>query len=165
MIYDGLSAIGRYRGIARGLDVLIDWLDEHDVAELPLGITQIDGERVFANVMDAKTKDLEDARFEVHRRYHDVQIDLAGAERFRTTPGAVEPIAEFDEGADKGYCQPALGNDDLLEGTLDHGRFAIFWVGEPHSPNLVLPGAEPGDIKKICFKVLADQFWEEVSAE
>lgn len=165
MIYDGLAAIGRYRGISRGLDVLIDWLGEHDLASLPLGITHIDGERVFANVMNAKTKAPEDARYEVHRRYHDVQVDIAGAERFRTTPGAVEPIAAFDEDADKGYCQPAPGNDNLLEGTLDHGRFAIFWVGEPHSPNLVLPGENPGDIKKICFKVLADPYWEEVPAQ
>ena len=39
MIYDGLEARGLYRGLSKGLDVLIDWLDEHDVHELPLGKT------------------------------------------------------------------------------------------------------------------------------
>ncbi len=161
MIYDGLDAIGRYRGISRGLDVLIDWLAKNDPATLPLGITRIDGDRVYANVMEARTKHLEDARFEVHRRYHDVQIDLEGAERFFTTPGAVKPVEEFDEGTDKGYCLPVPENDDLLEGSLDHGRFALFWVGEPHCPNVVLPGEEPGALRKICFKVLADDYWSE----
>lgn len=162
MIYDGLGAIGLYRGLFRGLDVLIDWLGENDPAELPLGKTAIDGERVFANVMCASTKYEKNARFETHRRYMDVQIDLEGAERFKTTPGATVPAGEFDEAADKGYCHAAEGNDDLLEGTLAHGRFVVFMIGEPHMPNLVREGEEPGPIKKICFKVAGDEFWDEV---
>lgn len=160
MIYDGLTALGRYRGLTRGLDVLIDWLCAHDPAELPLGTTPIDGTRVYANVMQSTTKRLEDARFETHRRYLDVQIDLEGAECFRTTPGAVELLGTFDEAADKGYCRAAAGNNDMLEGCLAGGRFAVFMVGEPHMPNLVCPGCEPGPIKKICFKVLDDRFWD-----
>ena len=162
MIYDGLEAIGRYRGLSRGLDVLIGWLERNSPAELPLGKTCIDGERVFANVMNAKTRRFEDARFETHRRYMDVQIDLEGAEAFKTTPGATVPAGEFDEVGDKGYCHEAPENHDLLDGTLEAGHFAVFMVGEPHMPNLVCDGAEVGPIKKICFKVLADEFWDEV---
>lgn len=161
MIYDGLGAIGLYRGLSRGLDALIDWLRENDPAALPLGITQIDGARVYANVMSASTRHEADARFETHEKYMDVQIDLEGAERFRTTPGAVVPAGEFDEAADKGYCHAAEGNDDLLEGSLAGGRFVVFMIGEPHMPNLVMPGAEPGPIKKVCFKVVGDRFWDE----
>ena len=143
MIYDGLDAIGLYRGLTRGLDVLIDWLGKNDPADLPLGITEIDGKRVYANVMNTSTKHEKDARFEMHRKYMDVQID-------------------FDEATDKGHCHAAEGNDDLLEGCLAGGRFVVFMIGEPHMPNLVTPGAEPGAIKKICFKVAGDQFWDEV---
>lgn len=162
MIYDGLDAIGLYRGLSRGLDVLIDWLGKNDPADLPLGITEIDGKRVYANVMNTSTKHEKDARFETHRKYMDVQIDLEGAECFKTTPGAVVPAGDFDEATDKGYCHAAEGNDDLLEGCLAGGRFVVFMIGEPHMPNLVTPGAEPGAIKKICFKVAGDQFWDEV---
>ncbi len=160
MIYDGLGALGLYRGLSRGLDVLIDWLAENDPAQLPTGRTAIDGDRVYALVMDAQTKTEDVAHFETHRKYMDVQVDLEGAERFRTTPGAVVPFGEFDVAADKGYCDAAPGNDDLLEGTLENGRFAVFMVGEPHMPNLVLDGLEPGPIRKICFKVLADELWD-----
>lgn len=72
MIYDGLDAIGLYRGLTRGLDVLIDWLGKNDPADLPIGITEIDGKRVYANVMDASTRHERDARFETHRKYLDV---------------------------------------------------------------------------------------------
>lgn len=106
MIYDGLDVIERYRGLSRGLDVLIDWLGKNDPKDLPLGRTEIDGSRVFANVMEAKTKRREDARFEFHHRYADVQIDLEGEERFFTTPGATDVTVEYDETADKGHASP-----------------------------------------------------------
>lgn len=162
MIYDGLGAIERYRGLSRGLDVLIDWLGENDPAELPLGKTCIDGERVFANVMNAKTREVADARFEMHRKYMDVQIDLEGAEAFKTTPGKTVPAGEFDEAGDKGYCHEAPENGDLLDGNLENGHFVVFMIGEPHMPNLVVGEAEAGPIKKICFKVVGDRFWNEV---
>lgn len=162
MIYDGLEAIGLYRGLSHGLDVLIDWLEENDPHKLPLGKTCIDGERVYANVMNAKTRRFEDARFETHRKYMDVQIDLEGAESFKTTPGATVPAGDFDEATDKGYCHEAPENHDLLDGTLEGGHFVVFMIGEPHMPNLVCDGVEVGPIKKICFKVVGDQFWDEV---
>lgn len=162
MIYDGLDKIGLYRGLTKGLDVLIDWLGKNDPAQLPVGKTQILGDKVYANVQNAKTRTFEDARFEVHHRYMDVQIDLDGYEDFKTTPGETVPAGDFDEAADKGYCHEAPGNDDLLSGTLEHGRFVVFMIGEPHMPNLVPAGKEVGPIKKICFKVVGDEFWDEV---
>lgn len=162
MIYDGLGRTGLYRGLTRGLDVLIDWLSTNDPASLPLGTTHILGDKVYANVMDARTRAVTDARFETHRRYMDVQIDLAGRERFLTTPGATVPLGEFDVAGDKGYCHEAPGNHDLLEGALGDDHFVIFMIGEPHMPNLICEGEESGPIRKICFKVLGDQFWDEL---
>ena len=100
--------------------------------------------------------------YDSNRKYMDVQIDLEGAECFKTTPGETVPAGEFDVEGDKGYCHEAPGNDDLLDGTLEGGRFAVFMIGEPHMPNLVVPGQEVGPIKKICFKVVGDQYWDEV---
>ncbi len=156
MIYDGIAAIEKYRGLNKNLDTLIDWFAENDPADLPLGKTLIDGERVFANTMEAKTKLPENARFETHRKYMDLQMDLEGVEDFMTTPGELEPLTEFDVDGDKGFWKAAEGNDDLLVGTLEKGHFAIFMVGEPHMPNLVHGDAEVGPLKKICFKILAE---------
>lgn len=158
MIYDGLDVIERYRGLYKGLDVLIDWLAEHDPASLPVGSNEIDGARVFANVMEATTRLPESAQFEVHKKYMDVQIDLEGAEAFKTIPGSLAYASDLDDD----FLLEDASTATALDGTLEHGHFALFMIGEPHMPTLVLPGHESAPVKKICFKVVGDQFWDEV---
>ena len=43
MIYGALGDIEEYRGMLKGLDVLIDWLEENDPAKLEVGSHPIRG--------------------------------------------------------------------------------------------------------------------------
>lgn len=158
MITDRLSVIARYRGLYKGLDVLIDWLEDHDPAELPVGSNEIDGKRVFANVMEATTRLPEDAPFEAHKKYMDVQIDLEGAEAYKVLPGELSYSDELEDD----FLLESNDTTGAIDGTLEYGRFVIFMIGEPHMPTLVVPGGEVGPVKKICFKVVGDEFWDEV---
>lgn len=56
MIYGALGDIEEYRGMLKGLDVLIDWLEENDPAKLEVGSHPILGDKVFANVMAPTTR-------------------------------------------------------------------------------------------------------------
>ncbi|WP_322152164.1 YhcH/YjgK/YiaL family protein [Paratractidigestivibacter sp.] len=161
MIVDSLSNIGRYRGFSRGLDVLIDWLGANNPAELDLGKNEILGSKVFANVMEATTREPADGQYEWHRRYIDVQMDLEGEERFFVTPGKIEVRTPFDELVDAGLGVAADGNDDVIEGSLANGHFVVFVPGEAHMPTVVPAGVTTGLVRKICFKLLADEFWDE----
>ena len=49
MLYDSMQNLSHYRGLFKGLDVLIDWLKDHRLEELPLSKTQILGYKVFVN--------------------------------------------------------------------------------------------------------------------
>ena len=53
MICDTLQHLGRYRGCTPILDTAIDYLLTHDLAALLLGRTEVDGDKVFINLMDA----------------------------------------------------------------------------------------------------------------
>ena len=53
MICDTLQHLTRYKGLCKNLDTAIDYLLTHDPASLPLGRTEVDGEEVFINAMDA----------------------------------------------------------------------------------------------------------------
>lgn len=161
MIYDSLSHLNRYRGFSKGLDLLMDWIAKTDLTQLPVGRSEIDGSRVFALVQDATTRRYEDARYETHRRYMDVQVDLVGEEHFMITTGPTAEVGSFDESSDKGYCLATSDNHAEIEGALKLGHFVVFMIGEPHMPNLVAPGTDPYPLHKICFKVLGDQFWDE----
>ncbi len=55
MIYDSLENINRYRGLPRGLDILIDWVGRHDIDDLGIGCNKIEVNRVFTNVMETQT--------------------------------------------------------------------------------------------------------------
>lgn len=151
MIYDEIEHIDRYRGLYRNLDTLIAWLGEHDYRALPVGRTDIDGDAVFANVQECTTRHAADARFETHRRYLDVQVDVEGREAFRIGQGTLTERTPFDEGHDIDFCDA----ERWVAGDLDEGRFAIYLTGEAHMPNVEFPGDGIRPLKKICFKVLA----------
>ena len=80
MIYDLLTNIGNYRGMNRNLDKAIDYLMASDINTLPLGKTVIDGDRVFLQVMEARTRQLTDESYEVHRDYMDIHFDSKAIE-------------------------------------------------------------------------------------
>ena len=106
MITDTLAHLARYRGLHKNLDTAIDWLAAHDVTALPNGRTVIDGDAVFVNVMDAELRDAEDAAFEYHRRYADLQIDLTGAERWDWAAQGSPLVANapYDAASDAGFA-------------------------------------------------------------
>lgn len=146
MITDHLSRLGRYRGIHPALDTAIRWLEENDPAQLPNGHTEIDGQRVFINVMDANLRPAEGAEFEYHRLYADLQIDLTGSEYWAWTTRA-EATGPFDETADCGF---AAGPEES-SGLLGEGRFALFLPGEYHKPSCISPGCT--HLRKAVVKI------------
>ena len=83
MICDALENLNRYRGLHKNLETAIDYLTAyhvaHDLSDLPLGRTEVDGENVFINVMEAGLNP-DSARLEYHKKYADLQIDLTGGE-------------------------------------------------------------------------------------
>ena len=135
MIYTKRKDMERYLGMSDNLDTAIRWLATHDVAALPNGRTDVDGDRVFLNVMDADLRPAGDAAFEVHRRYADLQLDLTGGERWGWADSAA-PQGAPDAQKDIGF----LTGPEQAAGVLGGGRFVLFLPGEPHKPSCLAPG-------------------------
>lgn len=152
MIFDRLENLSRYRGLYRGLDTVIRWLEHSDPAGLPPGRTELDGERVFVNVMEADTRSPRQARYEVHDKYMDLQLDLEGAEAFQL-PGGSYRLPPVDPETDTGFLEAECG----CRGRLGGGYFALFSAGEPHMPTLHIE--QPQRVKKAVFKLLRDQLY------
>ena len=120
MICDALEQLNRYRGLHRNLDTAIDYLTAYHVArdlyDLPLGRTEVDGENVFINVMEADLSP-DSTRLEYHKKYADLQIDLTGGEGWGYTNLPGEEAGEFT--GDIGFRT----SPDAVSGTLGEGRF------------------------------------------
>jgi biofilm protein TabA len=90
-------------------------------------------------------------RFESHRRYIDIQVNLAGGEIMEWLPAAGLTVSdEFAPGGDvRFYHQPARSPTRLL---VEPGHFAIFYPEDAHKP-CCHPGAHPVPYRKLVFKV------------
>jgi YhcH/YjgK/YiaL family protein len=150
MLTDTFSHLSRYLGIDPNLDTAIRWLGAHDLAALPLGRTEIDGQNVFLNVMEAAPRARETADFEVHARYMDLQFDLDGREAYAVAAGPTVTIAPIDPEKDIGF----VSGEATAEGLLGGGRFALFFAGEPHMPTL---SAGDARIRKGVCKIRAGE--------
>ena len=145
MICDTLEHLARYNGLHPNLDTAIDYLLTHDLSALPNGRTEVDGDEVFINVMDAALHPDAGYHPEYHKLYADLQIDITGGEGwgYETAPGTeVEPY------------QPDIGkkdSEDAVFGVLGEGRFVLFFPGELHRPGVEMPGCDR--VRKAVVKI------------
>lgn len=147
MIYDLLANLGNYRGMNRNLDRAIDYLLSADLRALPMGKTEIDGEKVFLQVMEARTHELTDESYEIHRDYMDIQIDIEGCEVIGTALDGVRLVGEYKPDFQKAASDHGAGCSCIM----GPGRFIICMAGEAHAPGGYMEA--PEDIKKCVVKV------------
>ena len=145
MICDTLAHLGRYKGLCQNLDTAIDYLLTHELAALPNGRTEVDGDKVFINVMDATLHSDDGYHPEYHKTYADLQVDITGGEGwgFTTNPG--REIGDFT--GDVGFQESA----SVVSGSLGEGRFVLFFPTELHKPGLVQHGCV--GVRKAVVKI------------
>lgn len=147
MVYDSIKNIGKYRGQSLWLDRAIDFLETADLNSLPIGRTEIAGDKVFFNVMEAEAKEEDEVNFEIHKKYMDIQIDIEGTENIAVGLEIEEVIEEYREEIDFGivYCS------EYVMCKMGKGRFIICMPEEAHKPGIVTE--ENRYLKKSVFKV------------
>jgi YhcH/YjgK/YiaL family protein len=131
--------------IAKGLQFLADT----DLAGLPTGRHEIDGDRLFALTSDYAPKPLSAGKWETHRRYLDLQYVVSGVERFGIAPAGRLEAGEYILEKDITWL---TGSGDFL--TLAAGQFVILWPGDAHMPGL--DAGVPGSVRKVVVKIAID---------
>ena len=150
MIYDTIDHAKTYLVLHPNLDKALEFLTRPDLAELPDGRQEIDGDAVFANLMTYETKPANDTP-ESHRRYIDIQYLLEGQELV-----GVAPLSYMTEEVS---ANPA-GDIWLHRGgplhylPLGQGKFKIFFPQDAHAPGIA-PDA-PSPARKAVIKVRLD---------
>lgn len=147
MIFDKLTNIAVYKGMNPNLDTAIDFLLSHDLESLPLGRTEIDGDNVFLNKMEANAALAHTKQFEVHKKYLDIQIDLSGVERVDTGEQLSLESIDFSEEKDIGFADC----DTFASCILGPGNFTVCMSEEFHKPGIAV--TEDTALVKCVLKV------------
>lgn len=126
------------------------FLKRPDLATLPVGRYEIDGDNCWAMVQEADLKPYPQPKGEAHRVYIDIQAPISGEETFGVCDLPRDAVEQpFDEAKDIGFY--AAKTKAL---TLKPGEFAVFFPKiDFHMPCCTL-GA-PKRIRKLVIKVRA----------
>lgn len=146
MIFDTLENIPRYAGLGHNLPAALTYLAETDLANLPLGRTDLDGDNLYVLVQEYDTKLLEAGKWEAHRKYIDVQFVLRGVERMGFANLRTMHLAEYLPEKD---FQALSGSGNFVD--VFAGSFVIFFPEDAHLPGLCVEQPEP--IRKVVLKV------------
>jgi len=147
MILDRLDRAHRYTKLSPRLAIALNALTQTDIVTRPAGKYAIDGEDVFALVQTVTLKPRDQAQWEAHRAFIDVQYVHRGIERFGWAN--VEELrisTPFDEEKDVAFY---AGDGDMV--TVPAGWFIIFYPEDAHMPCLTVD--RPGSVDKTVIKV------------
>lgn len=148
MITDTLQYAAQYVGLHHRFRRAFEFLNDKESSELAPGKYELDGDRLFALVQHYETQPAEDAAYESHQKYIDIQYVSEGVERCGYAPvGELTEKTKYDEERDF-----ALWTGDGSSVTLAEGSFIILYPQDAHMPGRTA-GASPSSVKKIVLKV------------
>jgi YhcH/YjgK/YiaL family protein len=146
MIFDTLENVSRYTGLGYNLPAALNYLVETDLAGLPIGRTDLDGENLYVLVQEYDTKLPDAGKWEAHRKYIDVQFLMRGVERMGFANLCTMQLAEYIPEKD---FQTLSGSGNFVD--VFAGSFVIFFPEDAHMPGLCVEQPEP--IRKVVLKV------------
>lgn len=146
MVLDTIGNFEKYVSLNPNFVKALEFLQNGNLQELPLGRNEISGDSVFANVVEAKPKNQKDAQIEIHRRYIDIHVPLSGNEVVGYTPLQELPYADFNADDDAALYPATLAARDYFN--VKKGEFVIFFPQDGHAPAIT-----DTTLKKIIIKV------------
>lgn len=126
------------------------WLEKTDLNSIADGRYEIDGENVYASVQTYETKD--DAKYESHRKYIDIQYMIKGEELIGVTDSEnCTTCIEYDSEKDLEFYDINT-NEEFFE--LKSGQFMLFYPHDLHKPSI--KKCQRKLVKKVVVKVAVE---------
>lgn len=154
MIFDKLENIQAYVNTHPRFKVAFDWLQKTDMDKLPVGEKiPLDGDNIFAKLMEVDTFPSHKKTFEGHHKYIDIQMVIVGIEAMEVAllEGDEEEAVPYTEAKESYKVQTQ--QDALV--VLKNNDFVIFFPQDLHKP-CINHGHRSEYVKKVVVKVLVD---------
>lgn len=146
MIFDHFNSAEKFYSLHEGFKKSFDFLRSDNLAHLPVGTYEIDGNNIFAIVSDKQGKKTSEAKLEAHRAYIDIQYLVAGEEKIGWKPYSAcnDVSSAFNHDKDIEFFEDA----PQTYFSLLPGNFGIFYPEDGHAPMV-----SDGNVKKVVIKV------------
>lgn len=150
MILDALENAHRYQAVSMGFSKAIGFLLRPDLNELPVGKYEIDGDLVYAMVAKDFGRKKEDALLEIHEKYIDIQLVLAGTDEmgWKSIKSCKHPTGDYDKESDIQF----FADDPDAWLPIERGFFVIFFPEDAHMPMI-----SAGRLHKVVVKIAVDR--------
>lgn len=147
MIFGNVRNLEEYPFLEEAVKRCFEYAGAHNLESYETGRHDIDGDRLFVNIVEYETVDADKRFWEAHRDYLDVHLMLGGTEQIDLN---------FIQNMD---VKPFVPEDDFLpmDGEknssviLRDGDFLICYPSDGHRTAVAVSGSEK--IKKAIFKV------------
>lgn len=150
MIFDKLSNCEQYYSLNEKFKKAFEFLKNTDLVNLDEGSYEIDGKNIYANVQSVDLKPVEEKKWEVHRKYIDIQYVITQKEKMGY--GILEDFKTIIEKYDDSRDVEFLDGEKFNFVDVNCGYFVIFYPNDVHAPMLRVDKAEK--IKKVIVKIL-----------
>jgi len=147
--YPSLFAAAGSSGLVSRLQAGFNYLQQTNLAAVPAGTVQIDGERVFAMIQEYNTKPRAQGFWESHRKYIDIQYVVSGVEHMGYVNIAQVTNGAYD--ADKDLIVHEGSGSFIL---LPAGMFTLLFPNDVHMPQIAVDNPHP--VKKVVVKVAVE---------
>ena len=150
MLTTNLKLAEKYNYLDPKFKKAFAFLRTADLEALPVGVTPIDGEDVFANVQAYTTLPDAEAPFESHEKYFDLQFVVSGEECFGYAPRErCKPAMPYDADRDLVFYEEPKESGYII---LKAGDFAIVPPEDAHAPRRQTAAGSCA-VKKLVIKV------------
>lgn len=147
MIFGNISQLKDFDYLDSKIKECFAYAKEHDMMTYEKGCHEIDGEKLFVNIVEYTTTEAENRFWEAHKNYLDIHVMLSGSEQIDVN--FIENM-EQKEFVEKDDFLPLEGpkNGSVI---LNNGDFLICYPSDGHRTAVAVDG--PVAIKKAIFKV------------
>jgi len=146
MIVDSLANSEKYVSLHPRFAKAFEFIKSQNLDSIEVGKYPIDGPELHASVSNKDGVKADDAKFEAHNHFIDIQVCPAGTERLGWKPRSkcVDPKGEYNAEKDVTF----FNDKPDTYFSLNAGQFAIFYPEDVHAPMI-----GEGPIKKLVVKV------------
>lgn len=148
MIFGNIDHLEEFGFLEDSVKKCFAYLKDHDLASYEKGTHEIDGERLFVNVVEYTTTAAENRFWEAHKDYLDVHVMLKGQEQIDVNFIQNMELKEYVKEDD---FLPMEGEKNASV-VLREGDFLVCYPSDGHRTAVQVE--EPETIKKGIFKVV-----------